>query len=79
MRAPTSTVFLLDVNNTLLDNDRIIADLMSHLNREVGRKRAQRYWAIFEQLGNELGYADSLGALQLYRLEHPGDPHLMVV
>lgn len=72
-------VFLLDVDNTLLDNDHVIADLMRHLEREVGRERGQRYWTLFEQLREELGYADYLGALQRYRLEYPRDPHLLVV
>ena len=72
-------VFLLDVDNTLLDNDRIVADLMHHLEREVGPERQQRYWAIFEELRSELGYADYLGALQRYRIEHPRDPHLLTV
>ena len=72
-------VFLFDVDNTLLDNDRVIADLRRHLDREVGPERAQRYWAIFEQLRTELGYADYLGALQRYRSEHPRDPRLLIV
>ncbi len=72
-------VFLLDVDNTLLDNDRVVADLMRHLEREVGHQRQQRYWEIFEQLRNELGYADYLGALQRYRTEYPRDPHLLTV
>jgi FMN phosphatase YigB (HAD superfamily) len=72
-------VFLLDVDNTLLDNDRVIADLMRHLESEVGHERQQRYWEIFEQLRDELGYADYLGALQRYRVEHPRDPHLLTV
>src|SRR5919109_1309555 len=79
MSAPKRFVFLLDVDNTLLDNDRVIADLMRHLEREVGEERQKRYWAIFEQLRAELGYADYLGALQRYRLEYPRDPHLLVV
>lgn len=72
-------VFLLDVDNTLLDNDRVIVDLMRHLEREVGHQRQQRYWAIFEELRAELGYADYLGALQRYRVEYPRDPHLLTV
>src|SRR5438552_13995346 len=72
-------VFLFDVDNTLLDNDRVTADLRRHLEREVGPERAQRYWAIFEQLRAELGYADYLGALQRYRLDYPRDPHLLTV
>ena len=72
-------VFLVDVDNTLLDNDRVIADLRRHLDREVGPEGLARYWALFEQLRAELGYADYLGALQRYRLEFPRDPRLMSV
>src|ERR671931_617131 len=71
-----SVVFLFDVDNTLLDNDRVAADLKRHLEREVGH---ERYWIIFEQLRRELGYADYLGALQRYRAEYPRDPHLLTV
>lgn len=63
----------------LLDNDRITADLKHYLEQEVGRTREQSYWIIFEQLRTELGYADYLGALQRYRMEHPRDPHLLTV
>ncbi len=72
-------VFLFDVDNTLLDNDRVTTDLKRHLNREVGHERQEYYWAIFEQLREELGYADYLGALQRYRHEYPRDPHLLTV
>src|ERR671937_881266 len=72
-------VFLLDVDNTLLDNDRVIADLMRYLEREVGHERQRRYWAIFEELREQLGYADYLGALQRYRVENPHDTHLLAV
>jgi len=73
------TVFLIDVDNTLLDNDHIAADLKRHLTREVGAERQERYWALFEELRSELGYADYLGALQRYRVEHPHEPHLLEV
>lgn len=76
---PSDVVFLFDVDNTLLDNDRVTADLRRYLEREVGRERAERYWAIFESLRAELGYADYLGALQRYRVEHPYDSHLLAV
>ncbi|MDY0745822.1 HAD family hydrolase [Paucibacter sp. R3-3] len=66
-------VFLVDVDNTLLDNDRIIADLHDHLTREFGAASSERYWTLFEKLRVELGYADYLGALQLYRKEVEGD------
>jgi FMN phosphatase YigB (HAD superfamily) len=72
-------VFLLDVDNTLLDNDRVIVDLMRYLEREVGHERQKRYWTIFEELRSDLGYADYLGALQRYRLEYPRDSHLLMV
>src|SRR6266545_5390756 len=72
-------VFLFDVDNTLLDNDRVTGDLRRHLEREVGPERARRYWAIFEQLRNELGYADYLGSLQRYRSEYSHDPRLLTV
>jgi len=72
-------VFLLDVDNTLLDNDRIIEDLDRELARRLGGAGQQRYWAIFEALRAELGYADYLGALQRFRMEHLRDPHLVAV
>jgi beta-phosphoglucomutase-like phosphatase (HAD superfamily) len=67
-------VFLLDVDNTLLDNDQIAEDLSQHLLREFGREQRDRYWRIFEDLRRELGYADYLGALQRYRLGDMCDP-----
>jgi FMN phosphatase YigB (HAD superfamily) len=79
MTARHPVVFLVDVDNTLIDNDHIAADLKRHLEREVGRERQERYWAIFEELRSELGYADYLGALQRYRVEHPRDPHVLTV
>lgn len=72
-------VSLFDVDNTLLDNDRVVADMMRYLEAEVGHERQQRYWAIFEDLRKELGYADYLGALQRYRVENPRDSHLLAV
>ena len=85
-KAPTVTtapdvVFLLDVDNTLLDNDRVIADLRAHLASTFGVASSDRYWSIFEALRSELGYADYLGALQRYRLDTElglnGDPRLL--
>ena len=71
------TVFLFDVDNTLLDNDAVSADLGDHLESEFGGPARERYWAIFETLRSELGYADYLGALQRYRMEDPDDPQLL--
>lgn len=78
-RRPPRVVFLFDVDNTLLDNDRVIEDLRTHLKQEVGAKKCGRYWKIFEQRRSRLGYADYLGALQGYRDEYPHDMHLLTV
>ena len=72
-------VFLFDVDNTLLDNDRVTADLKRQLEHEVGHERQERYWTIFEELRTELGYADYLGALQRYRAIYPRDPRVLTV
>jgi FMN phosphatase YigB (HAD superfamily) len=74
---PAPIVFLVDVDNTLLDNDRIQDDLKRHLEREFGAECRDRYWTILEALFVELGYRDYLGALQRYRVEHPQDMHLV--
>ncbi|HXY35697.1 MAG TPA: HAD family hydrolase [Planctomycetaceae bacterium] len=63
-------VFLVDIDNTLLDNDRIQADLKEHIEREFGPEPRDRYWAILERLFDTLGYRDYLGALQQYRVEN---------
>jgi len=70
-------VYLVDVDNTLLDNDAVIDDLRKHLRDAFGADCEQRYWEIFEELRRELGYADYLGALQRYRNEHPRESHLL--
>jgi FMN phosphatase YigB (HAD superfamily) len=70
-------VFLVDVDNTLLDNDRIQQDIKTHLAQEYGAACRDRYWVILEDLFTELGYRDYLGALQRYRVEHPQDMHLL--
>jgi FMN phosphatase YigB (HAD superfamily) len=79
MAQPSSTVFLVDVDNTLLDNDRIQEDLRQHLEAEFGAACRDRYWTILENLMTDLGYRDYLGALQRYRVEHPHEPHLMAI
>ena len=71
------TVFLFDVDNTLLDNDRVTKDLGLHLAAAFGHQARDRYFAIFDELRNELGYADYLGALQRYRLELLCDPRVL--
>lgn len=72
-------VFLLDCDNTLLDNDLVQRDLQRHLAAEFGAESRDRYWAIFERLRGELGYADYLGALQQFRLEGKGDPRFLLM
>ena len=76
---PSGIVFLVDCDNTLLDNDRVQGDLRVHLAREFGTGSRDRYWAIFESLRAELGYADYLGALQRYRLGDMNDPRLLLM
>jgi len=76
---PNPIVFLVDVDDTLLDNDRIQDDLKRHIEREFGAECRDRFWAIQEDLFNELGYRDYLGALQRFRVEHPYEPHLVTV
>jgi FMN phosphatase YigB (HAD superfamily) len=77
MRGHRPPVFLFDVDNTLLNNDAVQEDLGDHLESEFGREARDRYWAIFETLRAELGYADYLGTLQRYRIEAPEDPQLL--
>jgi len=74
---PHGVVFLVDCDNTLVDNDRVQDDIRDHLVREFGAAARDRYWAIFEQLHDELGYADYLGALQRYRLDDVSDTRLL--
>ena len=71
-----NTVFLFDVDNTLLDNDRVAEDLRQHLAAALGDPAEHQYWLLFEEVRSELGYADYLGALQRYRMAHPHDNHL---
>ena len=77
MAAPV--VYLLDVDNTLLDSDRVVSDLMQHLDESVGHESERQYWSIFDRLRVELGYADYLGALQAYRADHPHDLNILKV
>jgi len=69
MNAAASLVFLLDVDNTLLDNDQVQADLDAHIAKLFGAEAAKTYWNLYEALREKLGYADYLGAIQQFRLE----------
>ena len=79
MIPPGEVVFLFDVDNTLLDNDRVQDDLRNHLEHGFGAESGNRYFAILEDLYAELGYTDYLGALQRYRLEDMCDPRLLMM
>jgi FMN phosphatase YigB (HAD superfamily) len=70
-------VFLFDVDNTLLDNDKVRADLSEHLEKTYGSAARDRYWSIFETLSSRLGYSDYLGALEHYRIEELHSPALL--
>jgi FMN phosphatase YigB (HAD superfamily) len=73
----SDVVFLFDVDNTLLDNDRVQQDLRQHLETSFGLAARERYWAIFDELWGVVGYADYIGALERYRLERLHDPSLL--
>jgi FMN phosphatase YigB (HAD superfamily) len=72
-------VFLFDVDNTLLDHDRVVADVRHFMEGEIGKDRQQRYWEILETLRAELGYVDYLGTLQRYRAEYPHNASIIKV
>lgn len=76
---PDSVCFLLDVDNTLLDNETAVKDYLAEIRRTVSPEASQRYWEIFQNIAKEIGYADYLGALQRYRLEDMHDPKLLHV
>ncbi len=71
------TIFFFDVDNTLLDNDRVTKDIEARLEQWVGPAAAKRYWEIYEEIRSQVGYADYLAALQRYRLEDMHDPRLL--
>jgi FMN phosphatase YigB (HAD superfamily) len=77
MARPDPIVFLIDVDNTLLDNDGVQQDLKDHLERNYGVDARVRYWKILDDLFDELGYRDYLGALQRFRVEHPTEVELL--
>ena len=70
-------VFLFDVDNTLLNNDHVQQDLREHLSSYLSPRARDRYFQIFEELRQEIGYADYLGALERYRLEALHDPRVL--
>jgi FMN phosphatase YigB (HAD superfamily) len=70
-------MFMFDVDNTLLDNDRFAADLTARLDDDFGKPQCERYWSIYAELRDRLGYADYLGALQAFRAGANDDPALL--
>jgi FMN phosphatase YigB (HAD superfamily) len=70
-------VFLFDVDNTLIDNDRVQSDLDQHLLESCGETIRKRWWTIYEELFASSGYADYFGAFQRCRLENLYDPRLL--
>ena len=77
MKAVSETVFMFDVDNTLLDNDRVQADLRTYLTGNYGDGACRRFWQIFEMLRVELGYSDYFGTLERYRQEALHDPKVL--
>lgn len=77
MSEAAALVFLLDVDNTLLDNDRFADDLSDTLEQAFGASECERYWSIYEQLRDECGFADYLGALQRFRVGLDNEPSLL--
>ena len=77
MLTASEVVFLLDVDNTLLDNDGFAADLRAHLTTSFGAIECERYWTIYNDLRKQLGYADYLGALQVFRNGRDDDPEML--
>jgi FMN phosphatase YigB (HAD superfamily) len=77
MSKPSGVVFLFDVDNTLIDNDSVQADLKEHLQQAYGVAARDRYWEILEKLRTELGYVDYLGALERFRVETIHRPDIL--
>jgi FMN phosphatase YigB (HAD superfamily) len=77
MTEPRDIIFLFDVDNTLLDNDGVQADLRDHLAENYGAAARDRYWELLLQLVDELGYTDYLGALERFRVEAMHQPEVL--
>jgi FMN phosphatase YigB (HAD superfamily) len=77
MTKPSRIVFLVDVDSTLLDNDRIQADVKRHMEEQFGIALGEEYWAIQKEIFETNGYRDYLEALQRFRTRHPYEPNLV--
>ena len=69
--------FLVDVDNTLLDNDGIRADFEAHLLSAYGEAAREAYWTIQERRFAELGFRDYLGAVEEWWTDARRDPALL--
>jgi hypothetical protein len=67
-------VFLLDVDNTLLDNDRAKEDMAARVEDLVGAERAARWWELYEQVRQETDVVDYPRTLTRYRAVFPDEP-----
>jgi FMN phosphatase YigB (HAD superfamily) len=72
-------VFLFDVDDTLLDNDAVKAELGQQVLEHFGRSESDRFWAIYEEQRAKHSYADFLGTLERFRLEHLGKPRALLL
>jgi FMN phosphatase YigB (HAD superfamily) len=70
-------IFLFDVDNTLLDNDCMKADLGDHVSEMFGEEARDELWALYEEERVKHGYADFLGTLEKFRLAHVDDPRVL--
>jgi FMN phosphatase YigB (HAD superfamily) len=68
-------VFLLDVDNTLLDNDRVKLDIRSAVASLVASERASRFWSLYEQVRDEEGVVNFPETLRRFRRAFPDEPH----
>ncbi len=62
-------VFLIDVDNTLIDNDAVKKDLDEHITVELGPALAARFWEIYEQARKERETVDIPLALSRLRTQ----------
>jgi FMN phosphatase YigB (HAD superfamily) len=67
-------VFLLDVDNTLLDNDRVKQDLQSTIASLVADDRASRFWSLYEAVRDEEGVVNFPETLRRFRRAFPDEP-----
>ena len=67
----TTLVFLIDVDNTLIDNDNVKNDLDAHLRVEIGPALTDRFWELYEQAREQSGVVNIPLALAWLREKTP--------